>query len=109
MMERKKSGKGSPGVEDWKRTLRALGPQIDDPEALAQALEIEAELKAVIAGAVARLMDVDGYTFPDIARGAGLTRQGARWRWPLPGRPTPNEVRREAERRRDRARFPVAP
>lgn len=88
MMEQRKSGPGTPmGVDDHKRNMRALGRQVDDPEALAQALEIAAYLDTVIADAARRLLDKSdpsmGYSYTDLARVCNITRQGARKRWPL--------------------------
>lgn len=103
MMEQKKGAADPrPGVQDWKRTLRSLLPQIDDPEALAQAvLEIQEELEVVIYEGVQALR-AEGHSYESIARPFGISRQGARWRWPDPG-VDPNAYRRPADAPRRRA------
>jgi hypothetical protein len=77
------------GVDDWKRSMRALGRQVDDPEALAQAVEIAEYLDTVLLDAARRLLDKGdrsmGYSYTDLGRALGITRQGARKRFPLAG------------------------
>lgn len=81
MMEQRKAGAGSPmGVKDWKRNMKALARQIDDPEALAQVMEIQEELDRQMTEAVSRLLD-EGYSYTDLARPTGITRQAMRQRW----------------------------
>lgn len=85
MMEQSKTGAGSPmGVRDFLRAVRSIEALIDDPEAVAQALQIQAELDRVITDAVYRLRTSDHFSYTEIAAATGLTRQGARARWPEP-------------------------
>jgi hypothetical protein len=82
MLEQRKTGAGSPmGVQDFQRTAKALGRLIDDPEALIQArAEILATFEAEVAGAALRLHQ-EGYSYADLARAEGITRQSAHERW----------------------------
>lgn len=82
-MERKKGPGQAPGVDDYIRTLSRLRTQVDDPEALAQALEIRAALDSVILDAVNRLR-AEGYSDEALAAPLGCTRQNVRKRWPRP-------------------------
>lgn len=82
MLEVKKTGTGSPmGVQDFERQARNLGRLIDDPEALGQALQVLASYEREIAAAALRLHEEDGYSFTDLARSTGTTRQTAAERW----------------------------
>src|SRR5262245_23337154 len=88
MMEKRKSGPGTPmGTEDWKRSMRALARQVDDPEALAQVAEIAEYLDEMVLAAARRLLDKTdrsmGYSYTDLGRALGITRQAARKRYPL--------------------------
>lgn len=84
MMEQRKPGPGQPmGVLDWRRTVAALGRQVDDPDALAQAYTVLDAMESALVEAAQRLM-AEGYSYADLARPFGITRQGARKRWPLP-------------------------
>ena len=81
MMEQSKSGAGAPmGVRDFERTARSLGRLVDDPEALAQALDIVAVFEREVAAAALRLHQ-EGFSFTDFARATGTKRQSARERW----------------------------
>lgn len=82
MMEQRKPGPGQPmGVLDWRRTVAALGRQVDDPDALAQAYTVLDAMESALIEAAQRLM-VEGYSYADLARPFGISRQGARKRWP---------------------------
>ena len=82
MLEIKKTGTGSPmGVQDFERQARNLGRLIDDPEALGQALTVLATYEREIAAAALRLHEVDGYSWTDLGRANGVTRQTAQERW----------------------------
>jgi hypothetical protein len=81
MMEQSKTGAGSPmGVKDFERTARNLGHLIDDPEALGQAMEIHEAMAREIAAAALRLKE-EGYSYTDLGRANGVTRQTAQERW----------------------------
>lgn len=81
MLEQSKTGAGSPmGVKDFERTARNLGRLIDDPEALGQAMAIHEAMAVEIATAAHRLK-AEGYSFTDLGRANGTTRQTAQERW----------------------------
>lgn len=65
-----------------RRILRALGRRmaVSDPEDLAELLELHAELGAAIDQAV-RGLRASGFSWSEIARGTGTTRQAAHARW----------------------------
>lgn len=87
MMEQRKPGPGQPmGVLDWRRTVASLGRQVDDPDALAQAYTVLDAMESALVEAAQRLM-VEGYSYADLARPFGISRQGARKRWPRRGDP----------------------
>ncbi|MGL5911649.1 MAG: hypothetical protein ACRCZP_16735 [Phycicoccus sp.] len=80
-MEQRKAGKGAPGVQDWRRQMAALAGQADDPEGLAQVLDISAALDVEIAAAVARLRG-EGHSDAELGRALGVSRQAVTKRWP---------------------------
>ena len=69
-----------PGKLDYIRMFRTMGGNIEDAESLGQALEVIAAAEEFIAEAVG-VLRAEGYSWEEIARGAKLTRQGARKRW----------------------------
>lgn len=69
-------------VAQYQRShLPMIRAMVDDPEALGQALELLAQLEAEIAYAARLLHDRDGYSWADIARGAGRKRENAFRSW----------------------------
>lgn len=81
MLEQKKSRPRAPmGVRDVQRLTRSVCARIDDPEALAQALEIVSTLEREVAAAALRLHE-EGHSFTDLGRACGTTRQTAQERW----------------------------
>ncbi len=81
MEERGKGPHGGKSVQDWLRMAKALGNQIDDPEAVEQALRVLAEFEAQIRAGINRLQTQDGYSWTELAAPTGISRQGMRQRW----------------------------
>lgn len=65
-----------------RRMIRAYGRRCGaaDPEDLAEMLRLQAELDAAVAAAVAG-QRAAGFSWGEIARGLGVTRQAAHARW----------------------------
>lgn len=65
-----------------RRILRALARRmaVSDPEDLAELLALRSDLDAAIDQAVAGLRS-NGFSWAEIARGTGTTRQAAQQRW----------------------------
>jgi predicted XRE-type DNA-binding protein len=81
MEERGKGPGGAKSVADWMRAARALGNQIDDPEAAAQAIRILDEMKAEIGKGINRLITEDNHSWTEVAKPCGVSRQAMRQRW----------------------------
>lgn len=82
MWEQKKTAAGArPGVADYVRQVRAMGAAIDDPDALFQADQVIEAAEVAFGSAVVRLLTEDGYSWADIGRPFGISRQAARERW----------------------------
>jgi Homeodomain-like domain len=82
MMEQKKARKGAPmGVLDVLRIVRSIGRRVDDPEGLGQLMQIQAAVELEVARVAHRLYE-EGFSYTDLARAAGTTRQTASQRWP---------------------------
>ena len=66
-----------------RRMLRAFARRCGDadPEDLAEFLAMRAELDAAIQSAVDGMREQHGFSWAEIARGAGVTRQAAQQRW----------------------------
>lgn len=69
-----------------RRILRSAGTRCADadPEDLAQLLAIRASLDASIQVAVDGMREAHGFSWTDIGRAAGVTRQAAQQRWGMP-------------------------
>lgn len=75
-------------VERFRSTIRSIARHADDPEGFAQAVELLDELERLLAD---RLDDLragthlapgsNGYSWAELARPSGLTRQGFTQRW----------------------------
>jgi hypothetical protein len=62
-------------VKRFERHVRAIAAAADDPEGLAQALQLQEQLAAAIEVRVVHLREVDGFSWADLARPLGITRQ----------------------------------
>lgn len=71
-------------VRRFERDINAIGRKVNDPEAFAQAVHLYGQLEGVLKGAADRLRTVDGFSWTDIGRALGITRQGAQQRWSFP-------------------------
>lgn len=80
MEERGKGPNNGKSVADWMRTVRGIKGQIDDPEAVAQALRIYNEMHDQIQEAILALHE-EGYSWTELAKPAGVSRQAMRQRW----------------------------
>lgn len=81
MMEAKGKGpNGAKSVADWERTVKGLRKQIDDPEAVAQALQIMEAMRAEIQAGIDGLIK-EGYSWTELAAPCGVSRQAMRQRW----------------------------
>jgi hypothetical protein len=87
-----RSGKGAAyGVREYRGQLirmgRSLARQVDDPQALKQALDILAEARQeadwAVTAAVLRMHAVDGVSWSEIARATDMAPNNARKRWGL--------------------------
>lgn len=77
-----RAGDHSEYVAFVRRAVRALARRVGgaDPEDLAEMLTVAGELDAAIEAAV-RGLRVTGYSWAEIARATGTTRQAAHARW----------------------------
>ncbi len=62
------------------RQVRAAGERVGDPTDLARLLDIANLLERTMARA-ARRINGDGYSWADIGKGVGVTRQAVHGRW----------------------------
>ena len=65
----------------FERDVRAIGRNVDDPAALAEAFGLIEQLKQHVAAAAQRLYD-EGYSYGDLAAELGTSRQAIAKRWP---------------------------
>jgi hypothetical protein len=79
-LEQTKTPGSGMGVKDFERIGRGITRRIDDPEALGQMMEAVAAMERELAAAALRLHD-EGFSFTDLARANGTTRQTAQERW----------------------------
>lgn len=68
-------------VDRFRRELRALAAKANDPEGFATAVQLADELEAALATRAHELRQVDGYSWADLARPLGISRQGAAQRY----------------------------
>jgi DNA-directed RNA polymerase specialized sigma24 family protein len=82
-MARKSTAENTEYAAMLQRMVRSYGRRLADadPEDLAQALAIAAELDAAIANAVRQLRAVHGFSWTDIGQALGTTRQAAQQRY----------------------------
>lgn len=82
MMELTSKGRnGAKSVKDWKRTVRGIRSQIEDPESVAQAIEIMNAMRDEIESAIQHLQEEEGYSWTELAKPVGVSRQAMRQRW----------------------------
>lgn len=67
-------------VKSYRRQLGAMAQRADDPEALHELAQLAAELDALVR-LRAHALHGEGYSWADLGRPAGITRQGALRRW----------------------------
>lgn len=70
-------------IQRFQRELRAAARSADDAEGLAQLVELQRQLESAVAER-ARALHADGYSWTELARPLGVSRQAARQRY---GRP----------------------